>query len=108
MNLALEEAKKAALEDEVPIGAVIIHKNQVISRAHNKKESLSCATKHAELLAIEEASKKLGQWRLHECTLYTTLEPCLMCTGAIHQSRISTLIYGAPDPKGGAIDNGFS
>ena len=108
MKLALNEASKAAQEDEVPIGAIIIYDNQVISTAYNKKEGLNCATKHAEILAIEEAAKKLDRWRLSECTIYTTLEPCLMCTGAIHQSRISTLVYGAPDPKGGAIDHGFA
>ncbi len=105
MRLALKEAKKADMVDEVPIGAIIVYKDKVIARAHNKKESSKLATAHAELLAIEKACKKIGDWRLNECTLYTTIEPCVMCAGAIIQSRVGAIVYGAPDNKFGAIES---
>ncbi|MCO7128166.1 tRNA adenosine(34) deaminase TadA [Sporolactobacillus shoreicorticis] len=101
MELAISEAGKAEAIGEVPIGAVIIHNGEVIARCYNKRETLQEPTAHAELMAIEEASRKLGTWRLSECTLYVTLEPCPMCAGAIVLSRIDRLVYGAADPKAG-------
>lgn len=104
MRLALEEARAAFELGEVPIGAVIVVGSDVIARAHNMKEQWKDATAHAEMIAINEAVKKLGHWRhLQEATLYVTVEPCPMCAGAIVQSRIKTLIYGAADPKAGAV-----
>ena len=101
MNEALKEAKKALLLKEVPVGAVIVYNDKIIARAYNKRETLNRSTAHAEILAIEKASKKLESWRLEDCTLYITLEPCLMCSGAIIQSRIKKVIYGALDPRFG-------
>ena len=92
----------AAERDEVPVGAVIVRDGKVVSRAHNLCETNACATAHAELLAIEEASRKLGTWRLSDCTLYVTLEPCAMCTGAAINARIPQIVYGAKDPRAGA------
>ena len=103
MNLALKEAQKAVLEDEVPIGAIIVCDGKVIARAHNKRDGKNLTYAHAEMLAIEKANKKLGSWRMPECDLYVTLEPCIMCMGAIIQSRIRNIYYGAKDPKGGAV-----
>ena len=105
MELALEEAKKAYEIGEVPIGAIIVRDNQVIASAFNKRELGRNATHHAELLAIQEACEKLGGWRLIGCTMYVTLEPCLMCAGAIINSRLERLIYGARDPKAGAVQS---
>ena len=105
MNLAIEEAKKAAAIGEVPIGAIIVHKNEVIATAYNLRETTQNATTHAELLAIQEACAKIGSWRLEETTLYVTLEPCPMCAGAILQSRIPRVVYGARDMKAGCVDS---
>ena len=105
MKLALKEAYKAFEKDEVPIGAVIVLDGKVIARAHNLREKKQISTAHAEILAIEKACKKLGTWRLENCELYVTLEPCPMCAGAILQSRIGKVIYGAIDPKGGSIES---
>ena len=105
MGLAIEEAKKAYEIGEVPIGAIIVRENQVIASAFNKRELGRNATHHAELLAIQEACEKLGGWRLIGCTMYVTLEPCLMCAGAIINSRLERLIYGARDPKAGAVQS---
>ena len=102
MGLALEEARKAAALGEVPVGAVVARRGEVVAAAHNTRETEKNALHHAELLAIDAACKKLGGWRLHRCDLYVTLEPCPMCTGAIINSRIKTLYYGAPDPKAGS------
>jgi tRNA(adenine34) deaminase len=107
MNLAINEAKQAFLENEVPIGCVIVHNDQVIASAHNRKEQLNRATAHAEILAIEQASLVFGNWQLEECTLYVTLEPCPMCAGAIFQSRIKRVVFGAFDLKGGAYGSNF-
>lgn len=93
MNEALKEAKKAFKKDDVPIGCVIVYKDKIISRAYNKKEVRGNAIYHAEILAIDSACKKLGTWHLDECTLYTTLEPCTMCVGAIMQARIKKIVY---------------
>lgn len=94
MTLALKEAEKAFFEDEVPIGAVIVKNNEVIAMAHNAKERRKCSIFHAEILAIEEACKKIGDWRLEECDIYITLSPCPMCASAIKQSRIKNVYCG--------------
>ena len=101
MNVAIQEAKKAAAIGEVPIGAIIVKENQIIARAYNLRETRQVSTAHAEILAIELANQVIDSWRLEDCTLYITLEPCPMCAGAIVQSRIPTVVYGAKDPKGG-------
>lgn len=100
---ALSEAKLAALEDEVPIGCVIVKDDQIIARAHNQRDKTNDPLGHAEVLAIKKASEVLKDWQLVNCELYVTIEPCLMCAGAIIQSRISKVVYGAPDLKGGAF-----
>jgi len=102
MQAALREARASAELDEVPVGCVIVHDGLVIGRGHNQVESLRDATAHAEILAIGAASNALDSWRLTDCTLYVTLEPCAMCAGAIILSRVSRLVYGAQDPKAGA------
>ena len=101
MKLAIEEAKKAKEIQEVPIGAVVVVDGEVVSRAHNLRETEQRSIAHAELLAIDDACKKLGTWRLENATLYVTLEPCPMCAGAIVLSRVKRVVYGASDPKGG-------
>ena len=101
MGLALEEARKAAALGEVPVGAVVARSGEVISAAHNTRETEKNALHHAELLAIDAAGKKLGGWRLWECELFVTLEPCPMCAGAIINSRIRRVVYGAADTKAG-------
>ncbi len=105
MNMALKEANKALLIDEVPIGCVIVKDDKIIARAYNKKETGKNATFHAEILAINKASKKLGDYRLNDCTMYVTLEPCAMCAGAIISARIPNLVYGAKDPRYGAHES---
>ncbi len=105
MRLALNQAEKAAEDDEVPIGAVIVQNGQVLSIAHNQKEQEQDPTAHAEIIAIRRAAEAVGHWRLSEAVLYVTLEPCPMCAGAIIQSRIKHLVYGANDPKGGAVES---
>ena len=102
MGAALEEARKAAALGEVPVGAVVAKDGEIISAAHNTRETEKNALHHAELLAIDAACKKLGGWRLHRCDLYVTLEPCPMCAGALINSRMKTVYYGAPDPKAGS------
>lgn len=101
MILAIEEAKKAEKIGEVPIGAIIVYKNNVLATGFNIRETKQKTLSHAELIAIEEANRKIGSWRLEDCTLYVTLEPCPMCAGAIVQSRIKRVVYGAADPKAG-------
>lgn len=108
MSLALKEAKLAYKKDETPIGAVIVKDGKVIAKAHNLRETKNNALYHAEILAINKACKKLGSWRLIDCDLYVTLEPCLMCAGAIIQSRIKNVYYGASDPKGGAFGSSIN
>jgi tRNA(Arg) A34 adenosine deaminase TadA len=103
MAIALEEAAAAAAIGEVPIGAVVVCDGAVIARAHNRREIDHDPTAHAEMLAIRETSLRLGRWRLSDCTVYVTLEPCPMCAGAMHAARIGRLVYGAPDPKAGAV-----
>ena len=105
MNLALEEAEYALRENEVPVGAVIVHGGQVIARSHNQREQLRDPTAHAEMIAITQAAASLQSWRLEGCTLYVTLEPCAMCAGAIVLARVPTVVYGATDHKAGAVDS---
>lgn len=105
MKEALKEAKKAAEELEVPVGAVVVYKNEIIARGRNRREFSKNALFHAEIEAINNACKKLNSWRLIDCTLYATLEPCPMCTGAIINSRISEVVYGAKDPKAGSCES---
>ena len=102
---AIEEAKKAELMDEVPIGCVIVKGDKIIARAHNLREHCQQAAAHAEMLAIQKACEVTGSWRLEGCTVYVTLEPCPMCSGAMIQSRIEKVVYGAKDPKGGCIES---
>lgn len=102
MQEALLEAKKAFLEEEVPVGAVIVRENLVIGAGHNRVESLKDATAHAEILALKSASQSMGDWRLLDTTLYVTLEPCVMCAGAIMQSRVKRVVFGAKDLRLGA------
>ncbi|NLI92865.1 MAG: tRNA adenosine(34) deaminase TadA [Peptococcaceae bacterium] len=105
MRLALEQAKKAYVLDEVPIGAVIVRDGEILSAAHNEKETNQDPTAHAEILAIRKAAEKVGHWRLENAILYVTLEPCPMCSGAMIQARIKQVVYGAIDPKGGAVES---
>jgi tRNA(adenine34) deaminase len=107
MRMALQEAQQAAEESEVPIGAVIVHGERLVAAAHNQREQLRDPTAHAEMIAITQAAEALGSWRLVDCTLYVTLEPCPMCAGAIVQARIPWVVYGATDPKAGAVDTLF-
>jgi len=103
MKEALKEAKKAKKIDEVPIGAVIVKDDKIIARAHNLRETKMNSLKHAEIIAIDKACKKLSNFRLEECDIYVTVEPCLMCAGAIVQSRIRKVYFGTPDEKYGAV-----
>jgi tRNA(adenine34) deaminase len=106
MQLALEEAKRAAARGEVPVGAVLVRDGEVVSAAGNRTRELSDPTAHAEIVVIREAARLLQNERLEGCDLYVTLEPCAMCAGAISFARLRRLYYGADDPKGGAVDNG--
>ncbi len=109
MEEALKEAEKAYREDEVPIGAIIVDKDgHVIARAYNQKEKTSNPCGHAEILCIQEATKKLNNWRLSDCTMYVTLEPCPMCLSAIQQTRLKQVFFGAYDAKGGALSLNFN
>ncbi len=105
IDLALFEAKIAAIEGEIPIGAVIVKNDQIVAKTHNLKEKLNCATKHAEILAIEDASIKVNDWRLNECEMYVTMEPCIMCCGALIQSRINKVYYILDNSKFGGISD---
>jgi tRNA(adenine34) deaminase len=102
MEIALEEARKAAALGEVPVGAVVVHGGAVVGRGHNLRENANDPLAHAEILAIAEAAKALGRWRLFDCTLVVTLEPCPMCAGAIVNARVDRLVYGAADARAGA------
>ena len=104
MNLALIEAKKAFKHDDVPVGCVIVKNNKVIAKAYNKKENKGDAIRHAEIEAISKACKRLKTWHLEDCTLYTTMEPCMMCSGAIVQSRINHICYGIKNESFGMSD----
>ena len=105
MQHALQQAQAAEVAEEVPVGAIIVHQNQIIAAAHNQREQLHDPTAHAEMIAITQAAEALGDWRLENCTLYVTLEPCCMCAGAIVQARVPWVVYGASDPKGGAAES---
>jgi tRNA(adenine34) deaminase len=105
MRMALAEAQAAAAAGEVPVGAIIVCNDRVIAAAHNQRETLRDPTAHAEMIAITQAAESLGAWRLEGCTLYVTLEPCPMCAGAIVQSRVPRVVYGAIDPKAGAVES---
>lgn len=107
MKMALQEAEQAREEDEVPVGAVIVCGERVIASAHNQREQLRDPTAHAEMIAITQAAEALGSWRLDGCTLYVTLEPCTMCSGAVLLARIPIVVYGATDPKAGAVGSLF-
>ncbi len=103
LDLAYKEALKAYEKGEVPVGAVVVKNNRVISKGHNLRINKNNPVYHAEIVAIEKAGKKLGSWRLDDCILYTTLEPCLMCVGAIQQARIKKVVFSAVDKKGGCV-----
>ena len=104
MEIALKQAYKALKHNEVPVGAVIVKDDKVIAKAYNKREKAHDVTKHAEMIVISQACKKLKNWRLEGCTLYVTMEPCMMCCGAIEQSRISKIVYGTRNENFGNID----
>lgn len=109
MEMALDEAAAADAEDEVPVGAVVVHPERgVVARAHNQRERLNDPTAHAEMIAITQAAAALQSWRLEKCILYVTLEPCPMCAGAIVQARVPLVVYGCTDPKGGACHTLYS
>jgi tRNA(adenine34) deaminase len=103
MRRALAEAEAAAVHGDVPIGAVLVHGDEVVGRGHNRREVDQDPTAHAELLALREGAATLGRWRLDGCTLYVTLEPCTMCAGALVLARVDRLVFGADDPKAGAV-----
>lgn len=103
MREALEEARLAAEAGEVPIGAVVVCDGAIVSRGRNRRETDADPTAHAELIAVREAARALGRWRLSGCTVYVTLEPCPMCAGALHAARVDRCVYGATDPKAGAV-----
>ncbi len=105
MSVALNEAKKALKHNEVPVGAVIVKNNRIISKAYNKKENKNNVINHAEILAISKACKKLHNWRLDDCVIYVTMEPCMMCCGAIEQSRIKKIVYGVKNENYGYTSN---
>jgi len=105
MRVALDHAELAASSGDVPVGAVVLHKNEIIAARHNEREVLNDPTAHAEVLALRDAAAVLGTWHLDECTLVVTLEPCIMCAGALINARIHTLVFGAADLKGGATSS---
>jgi tRNA(adenine34) deaminase len=105
MRMALQLAKRAGERDEVPVGAILVRNGEIVAQAYNLRETLHSPLGHAELITLQRASKKLGAWRLLDTTLYVTLEPCIMCAGALVQARVSRVVYGAVDPKGGAVES---
>jgi tRNA(adenine34) deaminase len=107
MELALAEAREAAAQGEVPVGAVVVHDGELVGSAHNRRELDRDPLAHAELLALRAAASRLGRWRLSGCTLYVTLEPCAMCAGAVVNARVDRVVYGAADPKAGAMGTLF-
>lgn len=107
MEAALELARQAGARGEVPVGAVVVYEGRVIGTGENRRETMKSAVSHAEIYAIEEACKNRHAWRLSDCTLYVTLEPCLMCAGAIYQARLARVVFGTTDPKAGALGSLF-
>ncbi len=105
MKIALKEAEKSYAIDDVPVGAIIVFQNKIIARAHNTKQKTKIAVNHAEIIAITKACKKMNSWHLEDCTMYVTMEPCLMCAGALLQSRISRLVYATPNLKFGFVES---
>jgi len=105
MRLAIEEAVAAQAHGDVPIGAVVVRDGEVVARRHNERELTGDPTAHAEVLALRDAAAVVGHWRLTDCTLYVTLEPCVMCAGALVNARIGRVVYGAVDPKAGAVES---
>jgi tRNA(adenine34) deaminase len=105
MRLALDQAKEAEAHGDVPVGAVVVREGEVIAARHNERELTGDPTAHAEVLAIRDAAAVVGHWRLLDCTFYVTLEPCVMCAGALVNARIGRLVYGATDPKAGAVQS---
>ena len=103
MAIALDEARAAMAHDDVPIGAAVVRGGEVVARSRNRREADADPTGHAEILALREAGERLGRWRLSDCALYVTLEPCVMCAGAIVLARVPLLVFAAPDPKAGAV-----
>ena len=103
MRAAIDEAERALAHDDVPVGAVVVKDGEVVGRGHNRREVDRDPTAHAEVLALREAARALGGWRLTDCTLYVTLEPCTMCAGALVLARVARLVFGADDPKAGAV-----
>jgi tRNA(Arg) A34 adenosine deaminase TadA len=108
MRLAIEQARVAAAMGEVPIGAVVVCNGEIVARAHNRREVDADPAAHAEFLALRATARVLERWRLSGCTIYVTLEPCLMCAGLMYQARVDACVYGAPDPKGGALGTLYS
>ncbi len=108
MQVALAEAQKARVMDEVPVGAVIVCGDKIIARAHNEKNAQKNSILHAEMLVLQKAMKKLGDWHLNECTMYVTLEPCPMCAGAIINARVGKVVFGAHDPKAGCFGSVYN
>ena len=108
MLLAIEQAMAAQRHDDVPVGAVVVHQGQVIAARHNERELTGDPVAHAEVLAMQDAATQIDSWRLHECTLYVTLEPCPMCAGAMVNARLKRVVYGATDPKAGAANSHFN
>lgn len=108
MKIALEEARQAAAENEVPVGAVVVCKENIVARAHNRRMASGNPMDHAEIMALREAAASLGGWRLEGCSVYVTLEPCPMCAGALVQARVARLVFGARDPKLGAAGSRYN
>jgi tRNA(adenine34) deaminase len=108
MSLALDEARAAIAHDDVPVGAVVVHDRTIIAARHNERELTDDPVAHAEILALRDAAEHLGQWRLDDCTMYVTLEPCAMCAGAMVNARLGDVVYAAEDPKAGAAGSVFS
>jgi tRNA(adenine34) deaminase len=102
MRVALEQAELAAIAGDVPVGAVVLHEGKIIAARHNEREVINDPTAHAEVLALRDAAQHLGRWRLDDCDLVVTLEPCVMCAGALMNARVRTLVFGAADLKAGA------
>lgn len=105
LDMIIKEALLAAQEGEIPVGALIVRNDEILALTHNRKEQMKCSTKHAEIIAIEEASKKINSWRLNDCEIYITMEPCIMCCGAILQSRIKKINYLVENDKFGGLGN---